>query len=159
MNSPTNNLELQAMFSAQQKMLVQFRVSLDRVAQNLDSYWKQSYTVLALREIQKARMHLGWALLALGAENPYHNVETVSEIPAPMDKYEGELSLPKSDDANERLKFLQDLRTDLEKISMGLRENCNIQIIEMSAAGLMVRYAHAWLGYAIGEMRKKVLEG
>lgn len=155
---PTNVAELHAMFTGHQKVLIDLRVRLDEVCQTLEQNPFSPYTMLALREIQKARMHLGWALLSIGSQNPYSNVDSASEIQPPADKYEGPLLKFDQDSPDERLRYLQQLRTILEEVHQKLTYNSNIQPVEMGAAVSQVRYAHAWLGYSIGAIRKRVVE-
>lgn len=154
---PANVAELHAMFTNHQKILIAFRIRLDEVCQSLEKNPFSPYTMLALREIQKARMHLGWGLISIGAVNPYYNVENAADIPPPSDKYEGPILHVNPVLENGKLDYLQQLRTILEEVHQKLTYNSNIQPVEMGAAVSQVRYAHAWLGYAIGEIRKKFL--
>jgi hypothetical protein len=103
-------------------------------------------------------MHLGWGLISIGAENPYHNVNHAKDIPAPSNKYQGVVLVPDSKSFDDLNLYLQNLRSILEEVHQWLMYNSNIQPVEMGAAVSQVRYAHAWLGYAIGEIRKQVVE-
>ncbi len=154
---PTNVAELHAMFTGHQKVLIDLRVRLDEVCQSLAQYFHPKYNRYALYELQKARMHLGWGLLSLGAQNPYKNVDSPADIQPPSDKYEGLVLKFDQDSPDERLRYLQNIRTILEEVHQKLTYNSNIQPVEMGAAVSQVRYAHAWLGYSIGAIRKRVV--
>lgn len=155
-DKPTNVEEVKNLFAQHRERIVGFRVELDRVCKSLDSRKLNEYTVLALREIQKARMHLGWALLALESPNPYYDVDKAVDIPPPSDTWDGDVLVPNSSSYDDLLLWVQNLRGMLESTHASMSSAVSIHNDVAASLGIL-RYAHGFLGYAIGKIRTEAI--